>query len=160
MDAKQLTQLVVRPTLQTLGLHSKAAEQLIIGTIFQESRAKYLKQIGAGPALGIIQMEPATYHDIWKNYLGYKNELSSKVRTLASVGSFEGGYPNQFELVTNLAYAVAMCRIFYRRKPYALPVEGDVAAMAEYWKVHYNTVLGAGTEEEFIENFPNEILDC
>ncbi|MHC5804382.1 hypothetical protein ACYTX7_09245, partial [Streptococcus pyogenes] len=75
MDAKQLKVLVIGPTLKTIGLYSEAADQLILGTIFQESRAKYLKQLGNGPALGVIQMEPNTYNDIWDNYLKYKPEL-------------------------------------------------------------------------------------
>ena len=77
MDPKQLTLLVVRPTLKKLGLYSLAAERLIVGTIYQESHAKYLKQLGNGPALGVIQMEPATYGDIWDNYLAYKRTLAN-----------------------------------------------------------------------------------
>lgn len=83
MDVKQLTELVIRPTLQKLGLYSAAAEQLVVGTIFVESRAKYLKQIGNGPALSIVEMEPATHDDIWQNYLAYRTELSEKVRQTA-----------------------------------------------------------------------------
>ena len=51
MDAKQLLELVIRPRLKKLGLYSEAAEQLVIGTIWQESRGEYIKQLGASPAL-------------------------------------------------------------------------------------------------------------
>lgn len=34
----------------------------------------------------------------------------------------------------------------------AEPIPKDVAAQASYWKRHYNTVNGAGTEEQFIAN--------
>ncbi len=159
MDAKQLLTLVVRPTLKKLRLHSHAAEQLVIGTIYQESRAKYLKQLGNGPALGIIQMEPDTYHDIWDNYLEYKRALANKVTELASIDSLEEDIrPDASQLISNLAFAVAMCRVHYLRKKPPLPAAGDISGLAHYWKDHYNTHLGAGTVDEFQENFPMEIL--
>ncbi|OCH31841.1 hypothetical protein A6E13_16510 [Aliivibrio fischeri] len=161
MDAKQLTALVVRPTLKKLNLHSSAAEQLVVGTIYQESRAKYLKQLGSGPALGIIQMEPATYQDIWDNYLAYKRGLANQVTELASIANLDDDMrPDEKELITNLAFAVAMCRVHYLRKKDALPKAGDIDGLAKYWKDHYNTHLGAGTVEEFKANFPMEILHC
>ncbi|ELC9583492.1 hypothetical protein RJY99_004476 [Vibrio vulnificus] len=155
MDAKQLKQLVIGPTLKTIGLYSEAADQLILGTIFQESRAKYLKQLGSGPALGVIQMEPNTYNDIWDNYLKYKPELAAKITHLASVGSLgPDGRPDVNELVTNLAFAVGMCRVHYLRVKEKLPAADDVEALGRYWKQYYNTVLGAGTVDEFVAHFP------
>ncbi|HAS6480579.1 TPA: hypothetical protein GRR64_23770 [Vibrio parahaemolyticus] len=161
MDAKQLTTLVVRPTLKQLGLYSRSAEQLIVGTIYQESRAKYLKQLGTGPALGVIQMEPATYQDIWNNYLAYKRNLANQITELASMASLdEDMRPDVSQLVTNLSFAVAMCRAHYLRQKPALPAADDIEGLAQYWKDHYNTHLGAGTVDEFKENFPLEVLNC
>lgn len=155
MDAKQLKVLVIGPTLKTIGLYSEAADQLILGTIFQESRAKYLKQLGNGPALGVIQMEPNTYNDIWDNYLKYKPELAAKITHLASVGSLgPDGRPDVNELVTNLAFAVGMCRVHYLRVKEKLPAADDVEALGRYWKQYYNTELGAGTVDEFVAHFP------
>lgn len=160
MDSKQLTTLVVRPTLEHLGLYSRSAEQLIVGTIYVESQAKFLKQIGGGPALGVIQMEPATYTDIWLNYLAYKPQLANTVTELASSQSLDDlCRPSAEQLVSNLAFAVAMCRIHYLRKRPPLPEAGDVEALARYWKDHYNTHLGAGTVEKFVNSFPSEILN-
>ncbi|HDY8008049.1 TPA: hypothetical protein ACGUOU_000641 [Vibrio vulnificus] len=161
MDAKQLSELVVRPELKRLGLWSEAAEQLVIGTIFTESRGKYLKQHGNGPALGIIQMEPATHDDIWLNYLQYKGDLSQKI---AQAASYVDYVPNSkvpvkaSELIANLRYAVAMCRVHYLRVPEALPPAGDIPALARYWKKHYNTHLGAGTVSDFVDKFPKGII--
>lgn len=161
MDAKHLTTLVVRPTLKQLGLHSRAAEQLIVGTIYQESHAKYLKQLGNGPALGFIQMEPATYKDIWDNYLAYKRKLANQITELSSMASLDDDMrPDVTQLITNLAFAVAMCRVHYLRKKPALPKAGDIDGLAQYWKDHYNTHLGAGTVDEFKKNFPLEVLNC
>ena len=57
------------------------------------------------------------------------------------------------QLVTNLSFAVAMCRIVYRRRPTPLPAVGDGKGMAEIWKQDYNTDLGRGTVEEFMRNW-------
>ena len=60
-----------------------------MGTITQESRATYVKQLGNGPALGLAQMEPATHDDIWINFLKYKTALAEPVIRMASLGSVQ-----------------------------------------------------------------------
>ena len=162
MNKKHLLELVVRPTLKGLGLHTVAAEQLVMGTITQESHAEYLKQLGQGPALGIAQMEPATHRDIWLNYIAYRKDLK-----VLLVGIMSGearqtlaakGVPPDCELIGNLPYAVAMCRVHYLRVKESLPAAGDVDGLARYWKRHYNTAQGAGTEAEFVRNYPADLF--
>ena len=158
INYEQLREYVVIPTLSNLGMYSEAAEQLVMGTIAQESDGTFLKQIGGGPALGIIQMEPATHKDIWLNFLKYTDCLAGDLRELVSAEADEAfesrGYPDELELMTNLKYAVAMCRVHYWRKPQSLPDANDINGLAEYWKEHYNTFKGAGTVRQFINNFP------
>ncbi|ADZ91088.1 hypothetical protein GV054_09095 [Marinomonas mediterranea] len=161
LDLAQLRDLVVVPTLSNLGMYSLAAEQLVMGTIAQESRGTYLKQLGKGPALGLIQMEPATHADIWRNFVRYTKRLTVDLRALLSAEAddvFEVcGVPDDTELITNLKYAVAMCRVHYWRKPQTLPEANNIKALGEYWKDHYNTFKGAGTVDEFINHFPYEL---
>ena len=159
MDAKQLLTHIVRPTLTELGLHSLAGEQLVMGTIMQESRAEFVKQIGGGPALGLGQMEPNTHNDIWLHYLKYRPQLAGMLSHLITVGGVADmvDVPPARELIGNLNYAVAMTRVHYRRVSAPLPLAGDVVAMAHYWKAHYNTAGGAGTVDEFIHNFPQTL---
>jgi hypothetical protein len=150
INCKDLRELVVRPTLQHLRLWSPAAEDLVLGTAAQESAlGTYLHQVG-GPALGIYQMEPATERDIWDNYLAFKELLADQVSDLITDASREDKVE---EMIGNLYYATAMCRIHYLRVPEAIPVHKDIKGMAAYWKKYYNTPLGAGTEDEFISNF-------
>lgn len=147
IDLIQFRDLIVVPAIKGIGLHSEAAVELLLGTAIQESNVQYLQQIGGGPALGLFQMEPATYEDIWENFLQYRPELAKKLLAMTK-------YPSQpNEVVGNLWYAAAMCRVHYFRVPDALPEAGDIEGMAEYWKEHYNTHLGAGDEEEYIENW-------
>lgn len=148
MDSNQLRFLVVRPVLEHIGLHSEAAENLVMGTAAQESRLKYIHQLGNGPAKGLFQMEPATHDDIWGNFLEYRDDTAGLV-----LDYFAGGKPDADQMVWNMAYACAMCRVHYLRVPEGLPAADDIDGLAAYWKEHYNTHLGAGTVEEFIENY-------
>lgn len=150
MDIGQFRVYIVRPVLEHLRLHSFAAENLLIGTALQESRLSYVRQLGAGPAIGIYQMEPATHDDIWRNYLAYHHGLAALVRTLELPGWYGG---EAIEMAGNMYYATAMCRIHYRRVSAPLPAADDVHGLARYWKRHYNTALGKGTAEEFIQNY-------
>lgn len=153
IDALQLRHEIIRPVLEHLDPvmpYSLAAENLLMGTCAQESRmGTFIVQLGEGPARGIFQMEPATHEDIWKNFLAHRMGLGSKVRQQArySSGSFTA------ELAGNLYYAAAMCRVHYYRVPMALPDADNVAELAHYWKLYYNTPEGKGTVEEFIKNY-------
>lgn len=148
IDLEQFKDLVIEPTLEELGLYSVAAAELVLGTAIQESRLTYIKQLGGGPALGLFQMEPATHDDIFTNWLIYRPDLLSRVRSMTVLRENPS-----LEMVWNMRYACAMCRIHYRRKREPLPPAGDRPGQAAYWKEHYNTHLGKGTEEEYIHNW-------
>lgn len=149
LDVDQFRKMVVRPTLMHLGLFSPTAENLLIGTALQESRLKYLKQLGGGPAIGLFQIEPKTHDDLWNSYLRYHPALREKVKSL-----MVPGLDPLIQLATNLTYATAIARLLYFRKQEPLPANpNDVESMALYWKKHYNTPLGAGTVQEFVDNY-------
>lgn len=154
LDPKQLRELVVRPALEEIGLHSVAAEELVLGTAAQESKLKYLHQV-KGPALGLFQMEPATYRDIWKNWLPGHLDIEYKLSDM--LGTARGVTPDPATMVYNLKFAAAMCRVFYRRVRAPLPLAGDVLGMAEYWKQYYNTHLGKGRPGQFVQAYKTYI---
>lgn len=146
MDKKQLRDLIKR-VLVALDLHSEAAENLLMGTAAQESGlGEYIRQLGGGPALGIFQMEPATFKDIVQNCLQYKPKLAKLVMSVSGVNALRSEY-----LEYNLALSICMCRVHYLRVLEGIP--SNLTGWAKYWKEYYNTRLGKGTEEEFIRNF-------
>ena len=149
MNLEQLRELVIRPALQHIELWTPAAENLVLGTALVESKAEYVHQV-QGPALGLWQMEPATHDDIWKNYLHFNRRLANLVEQLQTDAAITAG---SLELIGNLYYGAAMCRVHYRRALEPIPAEKDAEAMARYWKAHYNTVLGAGTVEKALPRF-------
>lgn len=146
LDKKQLRGLVDR-VLKELDLYSPVASDLILGTIAQESRmGTYIRQL-RGPALGIIQMEPATEEDIWENFIKWKPEYREKIFKLTGASA-----PNLLKLEGDLIYQIIMCRLHYLRVPEALP-RGTPSSLARYWKKYYNTPLGRGTTGEFMCNY-------
>lgn len=157
INAKQLRELVVEPTLEYLDPevpYSEDAVELLLMTAAHESRlGTYLKQVN-GPALGIYQMEPATHDDIYNNYLAYKprlEKLTGELHPYAFITEHE-------LLVTNLMYATAMARVHYYRVPEKLPPKEDIKAMAVYAKRHYNTELGKATWEDYAEAYKSLVL--
>lgn len=159
MKMRHLRDYVIRPTLKRLGLYSEAAEILLLGTAAHESMgATCLRQVGGGPALGIYQIEPATHNDVWANYLRYKSGLMIQMQDFIPPGSRDraaGGWVcgKQNLLITDLAYATAIARIIYRRRPERLPDADDLPGIAQYWKDHYNTSAGKGTVEKFLADY-------
>jgi len=143
---EQFLTTVIRPTLIDLGLHSVAAEQLLLGTAMQESDLIHRRQLGNGPGRSYFQMEPATHDDIWKNFLAFKKDLAAKVaRFLTSPAA-----DRIDELEKNDRYACAMARVHYFRVSEALPAADDIEGMARYWKRHYNTGQGQGRVEQYV----------
>lgn len=159
MNAKQLRELVIRPTLQYLSPtipYSETAVELLMMTAAHESHlGEYIAQVG-GPALGIYQMEPATEDDIHDGYLKYRRDLEQVVdNTMISalIRDIDGA-----DLVYSLPYATAMARVHYFRVPEALPEgslqnEETIRKMAAYAKKYYNTELGKATEEDYYEAY-------
>lgn len=146
LNQKHFREAIIRPVLGYLGLYSKSAENLLLGTALQESRLHYLRQLNYGPALGVYQIEPRTYHDLYKHWLADKDELRDKVTALRSV--MWVGIDSAQELIGNLYYTTGIARLLYRRVPEGLPHHSDAGGMAHYWKRYWNTALGKGTVEE------------
>lgn len=140
-------------TLKETGLHSTDAVELIMGTFAQESNFKYTRQLGGGPALGYGQMEPATFNDIVMKYLRHKPDLMGKIMKACGIVTFEPA-----QLLDNKKLMISMTRVHYLRRPEPLPSSQDIEAMGKYWKKWYNTPLGKGTVEEFVENYKKYCL--
>jgi hypothetical protein len=149
IDANHLLKEVIRPVLQSLGMGGVVAEAMVLGTACQESKCgTWLVQLGNGPAKGIYQCEPATHEDLWTHFLSNRPELAKKVnRWRISWGNGIGSD----ELTGNLYYATAICRIHYYRSPEIIP--DTLPGQAAFWKKVYNTPLGAGTVQDYVESW-------
>ena len=149
INANQLRNCIVIPTIKEIGLWSQVAENLIMGTAAQESGCgQYIKQT-KGPALGIYQCEPHTHDLVWVWVQKTKPQLYASLAALlgkAALGSAR--------LVYDLRYATVVCRLHYLAVSKPLPSDAnDIPALAAYYKKYYNTPSGAATVQEFIHNY-------
>jgi hypothetical protein len=146
-----MKELVIE-TLKCIGCYSEDAVNLILGVIAQESSfGKYRRQIGGGPALGIVQMEINTHNDIVKNFLIYHKDLGKKILSCAGIAAF-----SPLQLEGNDKYAICMARMQFYRRP--TPIPHRLEEQAAMWKKYYNTFLGAGTVEEYIKNYNKYVV--
>jgi hypothetical protein len=153
INATQLSAQVVLPTLQMLAQvagipYSDAAYHLCMGTIAQESLlGTYLVQ-ASGPALGIIQVQPATLAGI---IAGLRVAHATALATLATPAT-----PDH-NVVANLPYAVAILRFGYWQSPLPLPPDTISGLFLTpgtcCYKDVWNTPAGAATLAQWQQNW-------
>ena len=137
---------IIKWSLDEVNMGGEDAESLVFATGMAESGYKVLSQYGDGPAVGFFQCEPATMRDIWDNFVMYRSDLKTKLYGL--------GYDEEndrMRLQSSIALQAIFCRIKYRRDSHPLPKHDDLMAQAKYWKRVYNSHLGKGTVEHFME---------
>lgn len=150
IDIEQYIKCILRPTLEDIDMYSVNSEILLLGTFAQESQAgTFVTQIGGGPGLGFYQEERNSFIDIVNNYLKFRPTLVDKICSYLGYTYF----PEAEHLMHDLKLQVIIARLHYKRVPYPLPEPEDLEGMAKYWKLHYNSLKGKGTEVEFLENF-------
>ncbi|NHJ39631.1 MAG: hypothetical protein FK731_06310 [Asgard group archaeon] len=142
-----------------LKLENNSATNLLLGTAAIESHCgKWFRQKGLEDnrydgAFGIFQMELKTHTDIW-NFVILKKQLFLDVTGGLRIDTLS----DEYNLMYNIPYAVAMTRLHYWRFPESLPDADDIEGLARYWKKYYNTELGKGTIDHFIECYNKYIL--
>jgi hypothetical protein len=145
LNLTQVKEFIIRPTLALFPpqYNSPVAVNLLAGTLVAESEGEYVHQLGAGPAIGLFEMEPATHDDCWINFLNYPGqaELAAIVRATALAGSLISGAA---QMAGNDYYGCAMARVRYIRVKAAMPDATDAAGLCTYWKTWYNTAGEAG----------------
>lgn len=162
IDTKQLRDLIIRPTLESMRMYSASAENLLLGTCAQESHmGTYIKQLGKGPALGIFQMEPQTYYDIHKNYLSYKTNLIVDLANLSLLRRdpmTDQILPYSHDkLISDMGLATAFARLAYYRQDEPLPEHDNIDGLFYYYKKYYNSYIGKATLEEWRQNYDKHV---
>lgn len=153
LDCSQFRSLIIEPVLSKLRLYSKNAEEILVFTCAAESLGGTLLQQVKGPALGIFQMEPNTYTDIWVNYIRARNQLA----TLMAIHFGCNKIPEVERLIYDLHFSAAMARIHYLRAPGNLPDAKDIDGIWDYYKKHYNTEKGKAKKEDSIKKYQDFI---
>ncbi|MBI1386300.1 MAG: hypothetical protein GC150_15445 [Rhizobiales bacterium] len=146
---------IIRPALRLVAddigrpeWGSEAAVRLLLGTAAVESGFSAFFQRPNGPALGLWQVEPATWQDAEVNFLAARPELRRAIfRHVAAA-------PDPVsQLASNIAFGALAARLAYWRAHGRLPEADDVPGQAAMWKRAYNTARGAGTTDKYIAAF-------
>lgn len=132
---EQFKKLIIEPALYNIGLWSESATNLLVGTALIESNLKYFKQVPQGPALGLFQIESATYQDICNRSHKYPEIRNKALKYLGYKDFPERAY----RLISDIALSVIIARLKYYLHPSSLPPSDDIPALAEYWNTIYNT---------------------
>lgn len=140
---------LIKYTLEGIDMYSEDAEALVLGTGAVESRYRYLKQV-RGPARSFWQVEPSTAEDNLESWLKFRPDVWKKV---AKTCILPVRYDVKTALTVNMAFAICMCRIKYRRNKNPIPDKDDYLGLAKYHKLVYNTNLGKSNIEESEEIF-------
>ncbi len=148
-DCSQFRKFIIEPVLSKLQLYSKDAEEMLVFTCAAESLGGHLLVQVKGPALGVYQMEPNTYTDIWINYIRARSQLAMLMTMHFGCNKI----PELDRLVYDLFFATAMTRIHYLRSPGKLPAATDVDGIWDYYKKYYNTDKGKAKKEESIKKY-------
>ncbi len=153
INAADLMQLVILPTLGYLGVESEAASKLLLGTAAQESKLDPFCNCGQG--IGIYQITSQQHRAAWDEYLAFRPDLASSVRGLASQHQFLKN-PDQ-ELLLNLAYSTAIAWIIYLQADCQLPEADDIDALSECWE---NSFCHHQYETGHSQDFVNCVQSC
>jgi len=148
-NAEQFRNYIIVPTLSKMQLYSKAAEELLMFTCATESLGgTYLVQV-KGPAIGVYQMEPNTYSDIWFNFMRHQPRLSMLMATHFDCVKI----PAAERMIGDMYFATAMARLHYFRVKQRLPDADDIEGIWKYYKQFYNTERGKATRESSVEKY-------
>ena len=138
---KTMLENTIKETIFDHGLYSESAVNLILGTASQESHLG--RVLGKNLAISMFQIEPRTFYWLKKKY-GKKY-------------GFNYRYFN--DLKDDLKLAVLVCRLRYYVVVEPLPDADNIQALAEYWKMYYNTYRGKGRINDFLRNYKKYIID-
>ena len=149
------TRDLIKRTLSKLGekYASDAAVDLVLGTGIIESRYKYWKQIGDGPAVSFWQIEPDTAVDNCKSFIAFRSGLAERCVHATFIPKRYWTKPSVLNwsqlLEGNVYAAIVHCRIKYWRVPSPMP--DTISGQSQYWKKWYNSAEGLGKASEYID---------
>lgn len=147
-DITQFRQEIVMQSLSPLNIRSPHVVELLVFTCATESAGgTYVHQV-KGPALGIYQIEPTTFTDIWTNYILRKPDIVNMLSLHFGIHRV----PQPQDVVYDLRLATIMTAMFYQYRK-AIPVDSEISTLWKLYKQYYNTDKGAATEDASIKAY-------
>lgn len=150
-NIKQFREDIVAPTLGALQIRNPNMPELLVFTCAVESAGgTYVRQI-KGPALGIYQIEPTTFSDLFANYILRKPD----VLNLFTLNLGLHRMPSPEQVITDLRLATALAACLYMYRKARLPEKSilDADGLWDIYKPLYNTVKGKSEKESSIKAY-------
>ena len=150
---------IIRISLQPITttkhqLYTESAETALLMVAAHESKlGEYNTQIGGGTARGLYQVEIATMHDNYTNFINYKNGLNKEIEGISGVKG-----PDEYQLQYNPIYCTIHARLKLYRSPGPLPKSYDTVAISEYLKKYFNTSGGKARAEDYFLAYHHLVL--
>lgn len=136
INVNHLKHLIIKPTLREMGekFNDEAAINLLLMTTAAETKVgTYLKQgyqsvaDMCGVALGIYQMEPNTFIDVWERFKWKETDLVANKLIVESMSP----------LISDLRFSTIMARAKYYLVPSSLPEANNVEELAHYYAKYW-----------------------
>lgn len=128
---------------------SDDAKELLFGTACIESGLRPRFQDTGGDAIGLFQVEYATFKDIWDRAIKRKHpELYLSIKVY--FGGIKGDISFE-DLQNNDVLCAIFARMKYAESSTKIPPKSDTRAQGEYYKLYYNTPLGKSTVNGYIK---------
>ena len=148
LNINQFREEIVLPALHGLQLYTKELAELLVFTCAVESAGgTYVKQLH-GPAVGIFQIEPASFTDLWVNYIVRKPNILNLLTLNFGVHKM----PQPSELITDLKLAAAICGLFYMHRT-KIPTSMVAEDLWELYKKYYNTESGKAEKDASLKAY-------
>lgn len=142
---------IVAPSLNALQIRNKNMHELLVFTCAVESAGgTYVRQI-KGPALGIYQIEPATFTDVFTNYVLRKPDILNLFSL--NLGLHRMPEPEQVITDLRLASATTACLYLYRKANLPDDVTLNAEQLWDIYKPLYNTIKGAAEKDSALKAY-------
>ncbi|WP_418179783.1 hypothetical protein ACNSOO_04775 [Aliarcobacter lanthieri] len=124
------------------GKYETAVEMIIETAVAETGLGRIEDKTPQSAGMGLTQFDKLPFEDIKKRNLGLKDKIFKDLKVDISIIEWE-------ELKYNPFLGLLFARLFYRLK--GDPIPKTIEERAAYWKLHYNTKLGKGTPEHYLE---------
>jgi hypothetical protein len=118
------------------------AKEMIIETAIAETGLGQIEDKTVGAGMGITQFDEMPFNDIRDRCVKSRPKILKDLGVDISLVHWDDLRYNQF-------LALLFTRLLYWLK--GDPIPETIEERAAYWKLHYNTKLGKGTVEHYLE---------
>lgn len=123
------------------GLHGTAV-QMIVETAVAETGLGQITDRTVVAGMGLTQFDELPFNDVKNRNMKLRDKILKELGVDISLVEWDDLRYNDF-------LSLLFTRLFYRLK--GDPIPKTIEERAAYWKLHYNTKLGKGTVEHYLE---------